>query len=41
MAENSLAGGVTINIGAVQSPYATPITSVDQTPLVLENLPDE
>lgn len=39
--ENSLAGGITINIGAVQSPYAASITTIEQEPLVLENLPDE
>ena len=39
--ENSLAGGITINIGAVQSPYATPIETIEQAPLVLENLPNE
>lgn len=39
--ENSLAGGITINIGAVQSPYAAPITTIEQEPLVLENLSNE
>ena len=39
--ENSLASGITINIGAVQSPYATSITTIEQEPLVLENLPNE
>lgn len=39
--ENSMAGGITINIGAVQSPYAAPITTIEQEPLVLENLSNE
>ena len=38
---NAGVGGITINIGQVESPYAAPITTIEQEPLVLENLPNE